>query len=127
MRTVRRMLDYKTGWYGSTLMVADRWYPSSKTCSSCQSRKPRLGLDERTYACTACGVVVDRDRNAAINLARLAGPSTRSGREDVNSGRREVGETDPAQVGDAPLDDPSTPHHHPVGQTGTATRQQVAA
>ena len=89
MATVRRMLGYKTAWYGSTLMVADRWYPSSKTCSSCHSRKPRLELDERTYTCTACGTVLDRDTNAAINLARLAdqqaGPSTGSGPEDVNS------------------------------------------
>ncbi|CAN5445227.1 IS607 family element RNA-guided endonuclease TnpB [soil metagenome] len=86
MGTVRRLLSYKTGWYGSELLVADRWYPSSKTCSSCSSRKPRLGLNERTYTCETCGVSLDRDLNAAINLARLAsGPSTRSGREDANS------------------------------------------
>ncbi|CAN5520724.1 IS607 family element RNA-guided endonuclease TnpB [soil metagenome] len=133
MGTTRRMLAYKTGWYGSELVVADRWYPSSKTCSSCSSRKPRLGLGERTYTCETCGVSLDRDRNAAINLARLAsGPSTRSGREDANSGQREVDETDPRlsgspHVGAAPLDDLSTPHQPSLGQTGTATRQQVAA
>ncbi|CAN5352889.1 hypothetical protein BH23ACT9_BH23ACT9_23840 [soil metagenome] len=86
MGTVRRLLGYKTGWYGSELLVADRWYPSSKTCSSCSSRKPRLGLHERTYTCETCGVSLDRDPNAAINLARLAsGPSTRSGREEATS------------------------------------------
>lgn len=126
--TVRRLLAHKTGWYGSTLIVADRWYPSSKTCSSCRWRKPSLPLHERTYDCDACGVVIDRDLNAAINLARLGVPSTRSGREDVNSGQREVDETDPTKVGDAPLGDLSTPHQPDrLVQTGTATRQQVAA
>ncbi|HUG85990.1 MAG TPA: RNA-guided endonuclease TnpB family protein, partial [Euzebya sp.] len=127
MGTVRRLLGYKTAWYGSQLLIADRWYPSSKTCSSCGARKPSLRLDERSYTCTACGATLDRDLNAAINLARLAGPSTRSGREDANSGQREVGETEPAEAGDARFDDLSTPPHQPVDQTGTATRKQVAA
>jgi putative transposase len=68
---IRRMLAYKTAWYGSTLLQADRWYPSSKTCSGCGSRKPRLTLSERTYMCDHCGLMTDRDLNAAINLARL--------------------------------------------------------
>ena len=128
MGAVRRLLGYKTTWYGSELVVAHRWYPSSKTCSACGERKPSLRLDERTYDCTACGASIDRDLNAAINLARLAGPSTRSGREDANSGQRERGETDPTHVGDAPLCDLPTPHQPDrLGQTGTATRQQVAA
>ena len=127
MGTVRRMLDYKTAWYGSTLVVADRWFASSKTCSSCHSRKPRLGLDERSYTCDACATTLDRDLNAAINLAALCCPSTPSGREDANSGQREVGETDTAQAVDAPLWDLSTPHQPDrLGQTRTATRQQVA-
>ncbi|CAN5485154.1 hypothetical protein BH23ACT9_BH23ACT9_02780 [soil metagenome] len=122
MGATRRLLDYKTGWYGSQQMVADRWYPSSKTCSSCSSRKPTLGLNERTYTCKTCGMTVDRDLNAAINLARLAsGPSTRSGREDANSGQREVGETEPAHAGDARFDDLSTPPQPRLGKTGTAT------
>lgn len=69
---VRRMLAYKTRWYGSELIVADRWYPSSKTCSSCGAAKATLALDERTYHCEPCGLAVDRDRNAAVNLARLS-------------------------------------------------------
>jgi putative transposase len=68
---VRRMLSYKTRWYGSTLAQADRFYPSSKTCSACGGRKPNLTLADRTYACEHCGVMIDRDLNAAINLARL--------------------------------------------------------
>jgi putative transposase len=69
--TLRRHLGYKTGWYGSTLYVADRWYPSSKTCSACKTVKPKLSLAERTYHCTACGLSLDRDVNAARNLAAL--------------------------------------------------------
>ena len=70
--TLRRHLGYKTGWYGSTLHVADRWYPSSKTCSACKTVKPKLSLAERMFHCTACGLSLDRDVNAARNLAALA-------------------------------------------------------
>jgi IS605 OrfB family transposase len=70
---IRRQLNYKTAWHGGTLIVADRWFASSKTCSGCGSVKAKLALSERTYVCTACGLVLDRDVNAAVNLARLAG------------------------------------------------------
>ncbi|MFF0522176.1 IS607 family element RNA-guided endonuclease TnpB [Actinomadura nitritigenes] len=68
----RRMLEYKTGWNGGRLVVADRWFPSSKTCSGCGGRKPSLSLSERTFRCDACGLTLDRDVNAAINLRDLA-------------------------------------------------------
>ncbi|MGH9002623.1 MAG: IS607 family element RNA-guided endonuclease TnpB [Acidimicrobiia bacterium] len=68
---LRRQLAYKTRWYGSTLVVADRWYPSSKTCSACQTAKAKLSLAERTFHCQHCGLVIDRDLNAATNLASL--------------------------------------------------------
>ncbi|HET6188531.1 MAG TPA: RNA-guided endonuclease TnpB family protein, partial [Trebonia sp.] len=71
---VRRMLGYKTKWYGSTLVEADRYYPSSKICSGCGRRKPNLTLAERTYVCEHSGLRIDRDLNAAINLARLGEP-----------------------------------------------------
>jgi len=67
---LRRQLEYKTSWYGTELVVADRWFPSSKTCSGCGAIKADLTLAVRTYACPACGLVIDRDLNAAINLAR---------------------------------------------------------
>ena len=67
----RRMLSYKTIWNGGTLLVADRWYPSSKTCSACGWRKPSLKLAERRFTCEACGLVMDRDQNAARNLLAL--------------------------------------------------------
>jgi putative transposase len=69
-----RQLDYKTTWYGSVRVQAGRWYPSSKTCSGCGSVKAKLTLAERTYVCdnNECGLSIDRDLNAAINIARLA-------------------------------------------------------
>src|SRR6202022_1011976 len=72
MGELRRQIEYKTGWAGSTVHVADRWYPSSKTCSACGVVKAKLRLSERTFRCDKCGLVLDRDLNAARNLAGLA-------------------------------------------------------
>jgi putative transposase len=69
---IRRQLAYKTTWNGGRLLVADRWYPSSKTCSGCGAVKAKLALSEREYHCQACGMAIDRDRNASLNLAALA-------------------------------------------------------
>jgi putative transposase len=69
---IRRQLEYKCRLNGIELKVADRFYPSSKTCSVCGSKKEALSLSERTYHCEHCGTVIDRDLNAAINLAKLA-------------------------------------------------------
>ncbi|MGW5589244.1 IS607 family element RNA-guided endonuclease TnpB [Streptomyces sp. NPDC003857] len=70
---IRRQLGYKTHQRHATrTIVADRWYPSSKTCSGCGAVKAKLPLHIRTYACDACGLVLDRDDNAALNLAALA-------------------------------------------------------
>jgi putative transposase len=68
---LRRQLAYKSEWYGSTLVIADRFFPSSKLCSSCGVIKDALNLGERVFDCDACGVSLDRDENAAINLRRL--------------------------------------------------------
>jgi putative transposase len=65
-------LAYKTDWAGSRLERADRFYPSSKTCSDCRTVKAKLSLSERAFACEACGLSLDRDENAARNLASLA-------------------------------------------------------
>jgi putative transposase len=69
---VLAQLKYKTEWAGSTLQSADRFYPSSKTCSDCGTVKAKLCLSERVFGCEACGLSLDRDENAARNLARLA-------------------------------------------------------
>jgi IS605 OrfB family transposase len=68
----RRQLQYKAGRYGTTLILADRWYPSSKLCSRCGTRHGELTLGERGWTCSCCGAGHDRDVNAAINLKRLA-------------------------------------------------------
>lgn len=68
----RRQLAYKSEWYGATLVLADRFFPSSKLCSDCGTIKDALSLSERAFACDACGLSLDRDENAAINLRRLA-------------------------------------------------------
>jgi putative transposase len=81
MAELRRLLTYKTGWYGTRLMVADRFYPSSKTCSACGWVKAKLTLAERTFTCEACGQVTDRDLNAARNLAKLVESVAQSGWE----------------------------------------------
>ena len=70
----RRQLAYKAAWYGTVLVVADRWFPSSKTCSGCGNVHVDLTLADRVYVCGACGLVLDRDVNAAINLARYTPP-----------------------------------------------------
>jgi putative transposase len=71
MGELRRQLAYKREWYGSTLVIADRWFPSSKLCSGCGTIKDALNLNERVYECDVCALSIDRDENAAVNLRRL--------------------------------------------------------
>ena len=66
----RRQLEYKCKWYGKTLVVVDRFFPSSKLCSGCKNKKTDLKLSHRTYKCQNCGLRLDRDLNAAINLSK---------------------------------------------------------
>ncbi len=115
---IRRQLTYKTHWHGGRLLVADRWYPSSKTCSGCGTVKAKLALSERAYECEACGLVLDRDLNAARNLAALpaeydtagSGPVAGRGADQKTRVRGQV----------AVKRQPGTT---PVGQTGTVPPQ----
>ncbi|MFF0580115.1 RNA-guided endonuclease InsQ/TnpB family protein [Streptosporangium saharense] len=66
--TFRRMLEYKTARYGRHLIVIDRWFPSSKTCSACGHLLAGLGLSTRRWTCPGCGTLHDRDVNAAKNI-----------------------------------------------------------
>ena len=75
--TPRRHLSYKAGWYGSQLVVADRWFPSSKTCCAC-GHVQDIGWDEH-WQCDGCSITHQRDDNAAINLARWEEPATAVG------------------------------------------------
>jgi putative transposase len=74
----RRQLGYQAKLYGSRIVVAGRFYPSSKTCSCCGVIKGTLALAERTFRCDDCGFEAGRDVNAALNLARLAASSAAS-------------------------------------------------
>ncbi|QOV21583.1 RNA-guided endonuclease InsQ/TnpB family protein [Anabaenopsis elenkinii] len=70
---LKRQLEYKARKFGCKILIADRFYPSSKTCSNCGHIQD-MPLKERIYNCGSCGHSVDRDLNAAINLSRLAKP-----------------------------------------------------
>lgn len=88
MGELRRQVAYKTAWAGGRLIIADRWYPSSKICSDCGAAKAKLPLRVRVYRCDECGLTLDRDLNAARNLAALAsasGTSTESCAGTINT------------------------------------------
>ncbi|WP_204293792.1 IS607 family element RNA-guided endonuclease TnpB [Actinoplanes campanulatus] len=119
---LRRQLAYKTTWSGGRLHVADRWYPSSKTCSACGAVKTKLSLRERTYHCTICGLVLDRDMNAARNLATLVARPEPAGSGPA-AGRGAIQET-PLAGREAVKRQPGSAR---VGQSGTALPQGRAA
>ena len=121
---LRRQLGYKTAWAGGTLVQADTFYPSSKTCSGCGYAKAKLPLAERTYRCECCGLVVDRDLNAARNLAQLvvavagSGPETQSARgADVR----------PGQAGQTAVNREAGTSPSGLGETGTVGAEAPAA
>jgi putative transposase len=81
--TFLRMLEYKAKWYGATLIVAPRSFPSTRLCSSCGHLHGKMPLSQRVFRCEACGLERDRDLNAALNLkahglAHLTGPTASS-------------------------------------------------
>ncbi len=86
----RRMLEYTCQWYGSTLVVADRFYASSKTCSDCGHVLQTLPLSVRQWTCPDCGANHDRDVNAAKNLL-LYGLAVRNGTTGSSPGRHACG------------------------------------
>jgi putative transposase len=76
MYEFRRQVEYKCKWYGAHFVLAPRLYPSSKRCSSCGHKKRKLSLEERVYHCEVCGMRIDRDLNAALNLVAVSLPET---------------------------------------------------
>jgi putative transposase len=98
MAELRRQLTYKTQWNGSRLVVADPFYPSSKTCSGCGWVKAKLTLAERTFTCERCGLILDRDLNAARNLAKLVESVAQSGWETPNARGADQKSQPPGQV-----------------------------
>ena len=112
------MPGYKTTAAGGTLVLAGRFYPSSKTCSGCGTVKAKLALAERIFTCESCGLVLDRDQNAARNLLGLAA----SGADRINACGATVR---PGPAGHAALN--QEPGTAPAGKTGTANGQPLAA
>lgn len=84
---LRRQLAYKAKWYGTTVVVADRFFASSKLCSACGEKNPAVVLGVSSWDCPSCGVTHDRDENAAINLEHLAVSSTVTACGSESSGR----------------------------------------
>jgi putative transposase len=79
----RQMLTYKCAWYGRELRVADRFFPSSKRCSSCGHVHENMPLDYRVFECAGCGKQHDRDENAAVNILNFAGGQPVKGRGET--------------------------------------------
>jgi putative transposase len=115
---LRRQLASKMLWGGGRLVLADRWYPSSKTCSGCGAVKTKLALPEREYSCGVCGLVGDRDHNAALNLAALAAECDTAGSGPVAARGADRKTRTRGQV--AVKREPGTT---PVGKTGTVPPQ----
>ena len=107
---VHRQLEYKTAWRGGTLVVTDRWFASSKTCSGCGAVKAKLARPERTFVCTECGLILDRDLNAAHNLAALIEQHVAGSDSETENRRGADHETRLAPAGGC---EASTPHREP--------------
>ncbi|MFD4675429.1 IS607 family element RNA-guided endonuclease TnpB [Lentzea sp. NPDC058450] len=98
MRELRRQTSYKSAWGGSRLVVADRWFPSSKTCSDCGAVKAKLSLRVRVHDCDECGFVLDRDLNAARNLVALVSEAAGSTSAASCAGTRNKPDGNPRQT-----------------------------
>jgi putative transposase len=131
----RRQLGYKTGWYGSRLIVADRFYPSSKTCSAC-GHVQDIGWAEQ-WTCGQCGTSHQRDDNAAVNLARYEPPATGDSavgpvgaavkrRADRKTGRRPAG-GDEARKGPGPARGWETTPRRGAGLMSTTAHSPATA
>ncbi|MDI1462631.1 RNA-guided endonuclease TnpB family protein [Catellatospora sp. KI3] len=107
-RQLRTMLEYKTAWHGRTLVVVDRWFPSTRLCSTCGALAQRMPLGVRTWTCR-CGSVHDRDVNAARNIlaAGLAvtacGDDVRPQRESSRTGQSSAKQEHPRATKGIPV------------------------
>ncbi len=87
-----RQITYKQQWRNGQVVVADRWFASSKTCSGCGTLRKDLTLKDRTFECHSCGHVMDRDLNAAVNLAAWAEDHTPTVTDGAGRGEVRVGD-----------------------------------
>jgi putative transposase len=124
--SLRRLLEYKATWSGARLVRAAPFFPSSKTCSACGAVRATLHLGERTFRCpnVECGLTLDRDLNAARNLAKLVvGAVAGSGPETTNARGADVR---PGLVGQTAMNREAGTGRCP-GQTGTVDAQASTA
>ncbi|MDX3657047.1 IS607 family element RNA-guided endonuclease TnpB [Streptomyces sp. ID05-26A] len=127
MGELRRQVGYKTAWGGVRLVIADRWYPSSKTCSDCGAVKAKLPLRVRIYHCDECGVMLDRDLNAARNLAALIGETTGSTSAASCAGTLNKPDGNPCQTHTAWAAGTATGRPAPVGAGQRRRRKATTA
>jgi putative transposase len=127
--TVLAQLKYKTSWSDrSRLVAADRFYPSSKTCSACGAVKAKLRLADRVFTCDQCGHVQDRDVSAALNLARMAQRRAQAEGNPMSYVARIGRFTPTARAGQVSLAHLS--EHSPLkreGPTGSSQRREALA
>lgn len=98
-RRFREMLEYKARWYGSSIIAADRMFPSSKMCSSCGTRRDAMPPSSRTFRCPTCEIELDRDLNAALNLLAVAVSRTDTKNACGGDVRPSVMSADPVEAG----------------------------
>lgn len=89
----KRQLIYKCGWYGAELIIADRFFASTKTCSCCGHKKEKMPLRQRIFECEKCSMKMDRDLNAAINLMNYAIRIIKSKQDAVSDTVKAYGES----------------------------------
>ena len=120
-----RQITYKQAWRAGQVVVADRWFPSSKTCSACGALRKGLTLKDRMFECGSCGHVIDRDLNAAANLAAWAERHTPTTNGKAHTAGRGDG-SGIARAGDRQAAGPDTnahrrdtpTRHSPLGHGG---------
>ena len=107
-RQLRTLLEYKADWYGRTLIIVDRWFPSSKLCSACGALAERIPLTVRSWTCR-CGQIHDRDVNAARNILAeglsviACGGGVRPQRTNVRTGQSPVKQEPPGATQAIPV------------------------
>jgi len=117
---LRSQLEYKARRYGTHLIIADRWYPSSRLCSICGWKNEALTLRDRKWVCAQCGTHHDRDLNAALNLKRLATETALPVASPTSNGGAASG-TIPAVVGKV------TPVRYDGSQQDTSGQEEKRA
>jgi putative transposase len=112
-----RLQRYKQAWRGGQMLVADRWYPSSKLCPACGAIRADLSLADRVFTC-GCGHVAERDVNAAVNLALWAqrydahrSPDPQAGGRATNARQRDGADQHPTRAGETSPDEAGTDTH----------------